>query len=151
MHPVPQFHPPSATSLPGAFTVDVLVDDAVRVRLRARGELDMATAPVLAAVLNDQQRRHVHLDMSEVRFCDSAGLTALVEAHRDLLSRQGSLTLVGAGPRIQRLLRITGLDAVLFTVAESQAMPGSVRTTQSRPANLRARLARPAVRIRRPA
>jgi anti-sigma B factor antagonist len=151
MHPVTSFHPPSETSLPGAFTVDVLVDDAVRVRLRARGELDLATAPVLASVLNDQQRRYVHLDMSEVRFCDSAGLTALVEAHRDLLSRQGSLTLVGAGPRIQRLLRITGLDAVLFTAAESQAMPESVRTTQSRPTNLRARLARPAVRIRRPA
>ena len=151
MHPVPPFHRPSEASLPGAFTVDVLIDDAVRVRLRARGELDLATAPVLAAVLNDQRRRYVHLDMSEVRFCDSAGLTALVEAHRDLLSRQGSLTLVGASPRIQRLLRITGLDAVLFTVAESQAMPGSVRTTQSRPANLRARLARPAVRIGRPA
>jgi anti-anti-sigma factor len=151
MHPVTPFHPPSETSLPGAFTVDVLVDDAVRVRLRARGELDLATARVLAAVLNDQQRRYVHLDMSEVRFCDSAGLAALVEAHRDLLSRQGSLTLAGASPRIQRLLRIIGLDAVLFTVADSQAMPGSVRTTRSRPTNLRARLARPAVRIRRPA
>lgn len=144
------FCPPSETSLPGAFAVDVLVDDAVRVRLRARGELDLAAAPVLAAALNAQQRRYVHLDMSEVRFCDSAGLTVLVEAHRDLLSRHGSLTLVGADPRIRRLLSITGMDAVLFTV-ESQAMPGSVGTTQSRRIKSRPRIARPAVRIRRPA
>jgi len=152
MQPIPASHPPSAAGQPGGFALDVRVDDSTRSRLRARGELDLASAPVLAAALDEQLqsgRRYVHVDLSDVTFCDTTGLAALAGAHHAFLSRQGSVTLIGVSARIRRLLVLTGLDHVLFAI--DHGAPTSIGPAPHKPARLRARIPRPVLRVRRSA
>src|SRR5689334_7568683 len=55
-----------------------------QLRLRVRGELDMATAPNLAQRLSELRRSHqaVVLDLDEVRFIDMSGLRVVLNAAR---------------------------------------------------------------------
>lgn len=61
----------------------------------------------------------VVLDASGITFADSSLLNLLILTHRTV-----ALRVAGPGPHLQRLLRITGLDAVLYvraTVEEAAA------------------------------
>ena len=81
------------------------------------GEIDLAVANGLAATLEDQHRRarrYVRLDVSGVTFLDATALSVLVDAHFEFLARRGTLTLTGVGPRVSRLLSLTGLGDVLL-------------------------------------
>jgi anti-sigma B factor antagonist len=82
------------------------------------GELDMATAPVVADVL----RRHTAtrpaelvLDLGEVTLLGAAGLSLIITAMRDGDGIHGRLHLVGVtGNRpVERALQLTGLLTVL--------------------------------------
>ncbi|MEU9047007.1 MULTISPECIES: STAS domain-containing protein [unclassified Kitasatospora] len=79
--------------------------------VRANGEIDLDTAPslrrALAAAL--ESHREVVLDLSEVTFMDCAGLGALVHARNEADRRGARLALRGAGRRVVRLLKLTGL------------------------------------------
>jgi anti-sigma B factor antagonist len=95
----------------------------------ASGELDLAAAEPLRRVLEQQGRaghRHVRVDTSDVTFLDATALGVLADVHQHFLDRHGTLTLTGVGPRIQRLLRITGLDRVLFVASSRAHAPASV-------------------------
>ncbi|MFD5613404.1 STAS domain-containing protein [Kitasatospora sp. NPDC127060] len=79
--------------------------------VRASGDVDLAAAPRLRRDLAHALAAHhdVVLDLSEVEFMDCAGLGALVEALNQA-DRQGRrLALRGTGPRVARLLELTGL------------------------------------------
>jgi anti-anti-sigma factor len=56
--------------------------DDGRTRLRVRGELDMATAPILAESLRKlgERREPVLLDLDELGFIDMSGLRAVLAA-----------------------------------------------------------------------
>ena len=95
----------------------------------ARGELDLAAAEPLRRLLEQQRRaghRHVRVDTSDVTFVDTTALGVLADVHQQFLARHGTLTLTGAGPRVRRLLRITGLDQVLFVAGPRAHVPASV-------------------------
>ena len=62
--------------------------------------------------------RDTVVDLSDVEFLDSAGLTVLVQAHKRLRRVGGSLRLVGLRPRLARLLAMTALDRALPTYAD---------------------------------
>jgi anti-sigma B factor antagonist len=53
------------------------------------------------------------VDMSRTRFCDTAGLHALVAAHKRARAAGGQLLLVTRGAAVDRILSITGLDRVI--------------------------------------
>jgi anti-sigma B factor antagonist len=53
------------------------------------------------------------VDMSRTRFCDSAGLHALVAAHRRARAEGGQLRLVISGDAVLRIFSITGMDQVI--------------------------------------
>ena len=81
------------------------------------GELDLAAANTLAATLEDQHRRarlYVRLDVSDVTFMDATALSVLVDAHFEFLAHRGTLTLIGVGRPVSRLLSLTGLGDVLL-------------------------------------
>lgn len=83
--------------------------------VRAVGELDIATAPILQDAL-DQARAHgrdVLLDLSRVTFCDAAALGVVVQTHRELLAEGRAVRVVDATPLVAKVLAITGLDALL--------------------------------------
>jgi anti-anti-sigma factor len=88
------------------------------VRLVARGELDIATAPSLVAALDDGvigDSAVVVLDLSGVTFMDSTGVRALLGAYDKLGER---LRILASAP-CQRVLAVTGLTDRLPLVDEN--------------------------------
>ncbi|GHB68413.1 anti-sigma factor antagonist [Streptomyces cirratus] len=80
------------------------------------GELDIATAPRLRAqalALIEQGHRHLILDLGAVTFCDSSGFNALVGIFRCAKTVNGTLVLAAVPDRLERMLDLTGLSAVL--------------------------------------
>lgn len=93
----------------------------------ATGKLAGATAATrLAAVLQRERAagsKYVCLDLSELSMLDRAGLDVIVEAHHQFLGADGALVLTGVGPRVARLLQLTGLDRALFAIARPDDVP----------------------------
>jgi len=83
---------------------------------RLRGELDAATAPSLrerlAALLRPGTRLLV-LDLSEIWFCDAAGLAVLVGTQRRATLLGTTLRLAAPRSQIAKVLHTTGLDRSL--------------------------------------
>jgi anti-anti-sigma factor len=97
--------------------VETTLADRLRALVKVSGELDVSTAAPLWAVLRghvDSGRRFLRLDMSGVTFLDATALTGITTVHRDLLQRRGTLVITGARSLVARVLRVTGLDEVLF-------------------------------------
>ncbi len=63
---------------------------------------------------------HLVLELAGLEYLDSTGLGVLVGLHKRLRRQGGSLYVVGMTERVGKILRITGLRAVLLT-ADSAA------------------------------
>jgi anti-anti-sigma factor len=75
--------------------------------------------------------QHIILDMTDVVFLDSAGLSIVLEIRRRLVERGGTLRLFGASRQIIRVLQITQLEAYLLAhTTEAEAL-NAVRQQQS--------------------
>jgi anti-sigma B factor antagonist len=83
------------------------------------GEVDIATADRLrdsvAAAVAAQPITRLVIDLSEVTFCDSSGLSALVDAHRSCQERGAALILHRPSARVRTTLTFSGL-AEYFTI-----------------------------------
>jgi anti-anti-sigma factor len=79
------------------------------------GELDIATAPRLAALLTRmRERRHpVVLDLAEVAFMDSSGLKVLVEASERSRRDGWSFRIRRASTRVARIAKLAGAEELL--------------------------------------
>lgn len=89
---------------------------AVGAVVAVAGELDIASAPLLAWHLSElasRLRTRVVLDLAALDFCDCAGLSVLLRAHRRDAASGGWLRLCRPKPTIQRTLRITKFTRVL--------------------------------------
>ena len=76
------------------------------------GELDMATAPQLRAALQrllDAGASRVVVDVADLSFCDSTGLTVFVWAHQSFPAENGFI-LQNPTERMRLLLRTTQLE-----------------------------------------
>jgi anti-sigma B factor antagonist len=88
-----------------------------------RGEVELASAPDLTVALDDAIRSSSGLfviDLTEVDFLDSTGISCLVRA-RALLGRHNRpLVLICPGGIARRALELTGIDelAVLYDSRE---------------------------------
>jgi anti-anti-sigma factor len=75
------------------------------------GELDLDTAPILEARLREAQHAGVSvlLNLSDCEFIDSSGLALIVQAWREISSRDSTnLAMCCAKDQVERLLRIAG-------------------------------------------
>jgi anti-sigma B factor antagonist len=84
-----------------------------RVIVELRGELDLATAHVLADVLQEARGldgRALAVDMKDLSFMDCAGLHVLVSEHQRLTNDGGSLVVTNASPFVRRVLALAGYD-----------------------------------------
>jgi anti-sigma B factor antagonist len=77
--------------------------------------IDITNADGLAALLESSEQGHGRLviDMSRTQFCDTAGLHALVGAHKRALAQGGEVRLVISTAAVKRILALTGLDQVI--------------------------------------
>ena len=81
--------------------------------VRFRGELDIATADQAYAYLRDvvdNQDGPVMMNLSELSFCDAAGLGVLARVAGHARRAGRSLKLTAARPSLLRIMRITGMD-----------------------------------------
>jgi anti-sigma B factor antagonist len=103
------------------FSTEV-VEEAGRLVIYVRGELDIATCERLRDVIepNMGPRQTVVLDLSEVEFMDSSSMHVLVQARGELTADGGSLKLRNPSIAARRLLSLVGAELLLDTDAEEQ-------------------------------
>lgn len=81
--------------------------------LRLSGELDADTATKLHALLAELLERPVPrivVDLSDLKFCDSVGLSAFITAKQVIAARGGWLSFAGANRFLVGLLETVGLS-----------------------------------------
>ena len=81
--------------------------------VRVTGELDIATADQAYAYLRDvvdSQDGPVMMNLSELTFCDAAGLGVLARVAGHARRAGRSLKLTAARPSLVRIMHITGMD-----------------------------------------
>ena len=85
--------------------------------ITAPAEIDITNVGELQAVLSDWRTRGhatVVVDMTGTQFCDSAGLTELVQAHRQAIAEGGGLRLIIAADQpVLRIFTLIGVDRVI--------------------------------------
>lgn len=81
--------------------------------LRLSGELDANTATrlhELLAELLERQVPRIVVDLSDLKFCDSVGLSAFITAKQVIVARGGWLSFAGANKFLVNLLETVGLS-----------------------------------------
>ncbi|HEV7962385.1 MAG TPA: STAS domain-containing protein [Actinoplanes sp.] len=93
-----------------ATVIDHRSDVAV---LRLSGELDAETAHTLHSALADLMERPVPrivVDLADLKFCDSVGLSAFITSKQVIAARGGWLRFAGANPFLAQLMVTVGLS-----------------------------------------
>ena len=83
-------------------------------------EVDLTNAPGLRAALLEAAADGspaLVVDMTRTRFCDSAGLRVLVDAHKRAVAEGGAVVLAVPAAAVLRVLEITGIDQVIPSFA----------------------------------
>jgi anti-sigma B factor antagonist len=83
--------------------------------IHLRGELDMATASLLRdelVRLTTEGVTLVTLDLANLSFIDSTGLSVLITALKRIRQQGGDITLRSPTPGTRKVLEITGLTEV---------------------------------------
>ncbi len=91
--------------------------------IAVRGEVHVSTAPEFSERLNDAiatGKTGVVIDMTDVEFIDSTGLSVLLNGLRLVTQMHGRLALVCTNPTVLRLFQITNLDET-FDIFDDRA------------------------------
>ena len=99
-------------------------DDGAHVVVTLRGELDIADAADLRAVVSEAVARNPHViaDLSDLTFVDCASLGVLVRARTRAREAGGDLVLAGARGKVGRVLALpcmVGVFGVYASVDEA--------------------------------
>lgn len=114
--------PPDSAAAPvGRFTdespLQILVSHRNEgARIALAGELDGATAPFLVRTLievNQVLTGDLVLDITQLSFVDSTGLSVFVSQQKQLSAKGRRLVIYGPTAMTRRLFQITGLEDVL--------------------------------------
>ena len=95
------------------FTIEQ--EDAITIFRLKESRLDSMNASALKAeflILAQPDVETLIVDLSEVSYVDSAGLSALLLAQRQQSAHNGDVRLVGANENVASLLRLTQLDRI---------------------------------------
>ncbi|GAA1642429.1 STAS domain-containing protein [Actinoplanes couchii] len=104
----------------GTLTISTAVGGDGTARLSVTGDVDLATAgdlyDAIAASAATPGVRTVQVDFTEVGFCDSTGIGALMRARHS--AGESAVTVRLAGPRgmVRRTLEVAGVLQVLTGV-----------------------------------
>jgi anti-anti-sigma factor len=81
--------------------------------LTPAGELDRDSSKDLREAADQavrRGRRQLILDLAEVTFCDSSGLSLFIDLHRQAVAGGGWVRLAGPQAELRSMLRVTHLD-----------------------------------------
>ncbi|MFH2095106.1 MAG: STAS domain-containing protein [Bacteroidota bacterium] len=79
-------------------------------------KLDTHVAPALKSelvLIAGNGQKNIILDLSNCRYCDSSGLSAILVANRLCKNANGTFVLTGLQSAVERLITISQLDTVL--------------------------------------
>lgn len=79
-------------------------------------KLDSNISPALKSelvVLNADGVKNIIIDLSETRYCDSSGLSAILVANRLCKNSDGVFVLTGLQDSVKKLISISQLDSIL--------------------------------------
>ncbi|ARE79505.1 hypothetical protein B6R96_36455 (plasmid) [Streptomyces sp. Sge12] len=87
------------------------------------GEMDIDRAPMLhaalhAAITQPGGPAEIVVDLSDLSFCDSSGLNALIQARQTAAEHGRRIILRDPQPQFRRLLELTGAEA-LFPIMDN--------------------------------
>ena len=109
------------------FRVEVRSDERATV-LVVSGELDLASSATLEGELEQafesDRVQLVILDLGELEFMDSTGLSALVKAHQRAQQTGHRFGLIKGRPQVQRLLSLTGVSERIAVADSLEAALG---------------------------
>jgi len=80
--------------------------------IRVSGELDLATSPALEQELErlaGEDAPLIVVDLAELEFMDSTGLSVLVRAHQRAEESGQRFGVINSSQQVQRLLTLTGV------------------------------------------
>ena len=79
-------------------------------------KLDTHIAPNLKSelvLISGNGEKNIILDLSQVKYCDSSGLSAILVANRLCKNANGTFVVCGLNEAVERLITISQLDTVL--------------------------------------
>ena len=82
-------------------------------------KLTSVVAPELKAeivMLNHDGYKNMIFDLTDVQYCDSSGLSAILVAYRACRDNNGSFVCAGVQDHVRKLISISQLDAMLVQV-----------------------------------
>jgi stage II sporulation protein AA (anti-sigma F factor antagonist) len=83
------------------------------------GEMDHHSAKTareeIDAAITFESPMILRLNLSNINFCDSAGLGFIMGRYRKMQSIGGSLTLINPSESVRRILKLAGLDRLIRT------------------------------------
>ena len=94
--------------------------DPTTLVIAVKGEIHSTTAPEFSERLNDAiagGATAVVLDLTEVEFIDSTGLSVLLNGLRRITRAGGRMVIACANPTVLRLFEITRLDSTFEILA----------------------------------
>lgn len=103
------------------FTVDKH-EKYVLIRLN-ESKLNSLITPQLKSeliLINAEGQRNIVLDLCQVKFADSSGLSSLLVGHRLCKNAEGSFILTCLNEAVARLISISQLDNVLTVVSTTE-------------------------------
>lgn len=113
----------------GGMKMDTYLDcngDTMIVRLN--GELDQHYAAGLRTDIDSQASRlgvrRIIFDFSRVGFMDSSGIGVIMGRYRLMQSVGGSVSAFGAGPRLDKLIEMSGIKRIITVYANEEAALG---------------------------
>ena len=92
--------------------------------------LDALVAPRLKSelvVLSGSGVSRIVLDLNGIVYCDSAGLSAILVAHRLCRTVNGLFVLTGLSKEVERLVTISQLDSVLNIAYSEEQLEKKMR------------------------
>jgi anti-sigma B factor antagonist len=117
-----------------SFSVREETPDTSTCVIAVEGEADMTTAVKFNESFFSAARsgiRRVVADLSNVNFIDTTMLNALVVGHRRMVRDSGRFAVVCSGPRVARVLEITGLGQILSVFSTREDALAHVRESSS--------------------
>jgi anti-sigma B factor antagonist len=94
-------------------------DRYTMITLRA-DKLDNTISPLLKSqlvVLNAEGVKNIIIDLTQTKYCDSSGLSAILVANRLCKNAGGTFVLAGLQDAISKLISISQLDSILNITA----------------------------------
>jgi anti-anti-sigma factor len=110
-------------------------DDTTVIVLTPTGRLDITTAWQFRLKLQEcisKLSRHIVVNLGQVNFIDSSGLTSLVAGMRDADKVKGSFRICNVHPEAKLVFEVTMMDTVFEIFdTEEEALEGVPRTIVS--------------------